>query len=98
MIKGKAPQGIFSLARGGDIIVAVGGDYEQPDQGSVGGVFDRSWKNMATRQDVPDGYRSAVAQSNLELIALGPTGTGVSRDGRGLASRGKHSAECSGVC
>lgn len=49
-------------------------------QGTVGGVFDRSWKNMAIRQDL-SGYRSMVVKSDLEFIAVGLTGTDVSRDG-----------------
>jgi photosystem II stability/assembly factor-like uncharacterized protein len=82
LIKGKAPQGIFSLARGGDIIVAVGGDYEQPDLKDRSAAYSidhgKTWRLATT---FPGGYRSTVVKSNLEFIAVGPTGTDVSRDG-----------------
>lgn len=82
MVKGKAPQGIFSLARRGDIIVAVGGDFEQPEQGERSAAYSidhgKTWR---LARNFPGGYRSAVVRSKWEFIAVGPTGVDISRDG-----------------
>jgi hypothetical protein len=75
-------RGKFSLANGGDIIVAVGGDCEQPDlkERSAAYLIDhgKTWRFART---FPGGYRSMVVKSGLEFIAVGLTGTDVSRDG-----------------
>ncbi len=82
MLRGKAPQGIFSLAKLGDIIVAVGGDYEQPMQSERSAAYStdhgRTWRLPTS---FPGGYRSAVVKSNTEFIAVGPTGADISKDG-----------------
>ena len=82
VLKGRAPQGIFSLARLGDIIVAVGGDYEQPEQSERTAAYSIDHgKTWALPTSFPGGYRSAVVKSKTEFIAVGPTGADVSRDG-----------------
>ncbi|MGB2627755.1 MAG: YCF48-related protein [Candidatus Acidiferrum sp.] len=82
VIAGKAPQGIFSLAKLGDIIVAVGGDYEQPSSGERSSTYSldhgQTWLHPGS---FPGGYRSAVVKSQKEFIAVGPTGADISRDG-----------------
>jgi photosystem II stability/assembly factor-like uncharacterized protein len=82
LLKGKARQGIFSLAKLGDIIVAVGGDYEQQTQTERSAAYSvdhgRTWRLPTS---FPGGYRSAVVKSKSEFIAVGPTGVDISRDG-----------------
>jgi photosystem II stability/assembly factor-like uncharacterized protein len=82
IMRGTAPQGIFSLARNGDIIVAVGGDYERPDRNERSAAYSidhgKTWK---LSRSFPGGYRSAVVKSQSEFIAVGPTGADVSRTG-----------------
>ncbi len=82
IIHGKAPQGIFSLALNGNILVVVGGDYQSPQQteGIAAYSLDqgKSWKIAA---DGPKGYRSAVVVSPSEFLAAGPTGAEISEDG-----------------
>jgi photosystem II stability/assembly factor-like uncharacterized protein len=82
VIHGNAPQGIFSLTRRGDELVAVGGDYQSPQQteGIAAYSLDKgkSWRLVT---EGPKGYRSAVVASGSEFIAVGPTGVDISKDG-----------------
>lgn len=76
--------GVFSLlfwsARDG---VAVGGNYQRPDDpsGNVALTRDggRTWREPSGAR--PRGYRSCVARTRGLLVAVGPSGTDVSRDG-----------------
>lgn len=85
--QGSSSQGIFSLAREGSRIYAVGGDYLRDSSATSNErVFDsatRSWLEAASTP--PRGYRSGVAVaragSNVVLIAVGPGGTDLSSDG-----------------
>ena len=72
-----------------ELIIAVGGDYEQPDSGtSTASVC--TWKDdgyssnyhCEAAQTPPHGYRSSVAyDADLKLwITVGPNGTDVSSD------------------
>ena len=80
--------GVFSVAFGDAMHgVAVGGDYERPDSSAgtaaLTGDGGLTWQ-PATR--FPRGYRSGVAmrrvdQDNLLAIAVGTTGSDLSRDG-----------------
>jgi len=80
--------GVFSVAFGDSLHgVMVGGDYERPDSaaGTAGFTADggATWQ-AATR--FPRGYRSGVAmrrtrQGDLFAVAVGTTGSDVSRDG-----------------
>lgn len=97
--------GLFSLVQiDHQHWVAVGGDYQQPDQ-TAGTVV---WSNNAGQtwhavtQNPPSGYRSAVAIRHLpsgssELIAVGPNGTDRSLDmGRSwsrISSEGFHTLD-----
>jgi hypothetical protein len=76
--------GIFSIASGPAGIVAVGGDFKQPDSEShVAAIWSfvipAGWTTPATQ---PHGYRSAVAYdaSTKTWITVGPNGTDVSTD------------------
>jgi photosystem II stability/assembly factor-like uncharacterized protein len=85
---GAASAGIFSLAfRDGDHGIAVGGDYQKPEESGAyvalttdGG---RTWQRAAGAQ--PAGYRSAVAflpgTPGSSVVAVGPTGSDDSPDG-----------------
>jgi photosystem II stability/assembly factor-like uncharacterized protein len=79
---GKAPRGIFALARQGDTVVAVGGDYESPNEADKTAAYSsdqgKSW-SLATAGT--NGYRSAVVATEAGFIAVGPTGAEISNDG-----------------
>ena len=84
LVAGRDGRGIFSLAfRDAQHGVAVGGDYREPEARAGTAAFSndggRTW--IAAR-DLPYGYRSAIgwdAKSRC-WIAVGPTGTDISRD------------------
>lgn len=82
MASGKASQGIFSLARIGDLVVAVGGDYENPEYGERSASYSLdTGKNWLPAKKMPGGYRSSATRTGSAFIAVGPTGADVSRDG-----------------
>lgn len=76
--------GIYSLAVHGPAnLVAVGGDYADPTKrdaaAGMSGDGGQNWM-LSTRQVF--GYRSGVAYNTAKIvIAVGPTGSDVSRDG-----------------
>ena len=81
----KASAGVFSLGedpRSGTV-VAVGGDYANPEAGEDSAATRLSntvvWKKSST---LPHGYRSSVAYDvpSKTWIAVGPNGTDVSTD------------------
>lgn len=80
---GKASAGIFSLARFGKTVVAVGGDYQEQKGGQKAAAV--SFDEGKTWQAVTDGldqYRSGVAvDGNGMFVAVGPTGSEISKDG-----------------
>jgi len=87
--RGNASSGIFSIARTGNTVVAVGGDYKDPGRSVRTAAYSvdkgRTWR-LATRQ--PGGFRSAVmilsgANAGGVTIAVGPTGEDISYD-RGI--------------
>jgi photosystem II stability/assembly factor-like uncharacterized protein len=72
--------GIFSLARCGKYLVAVGGEYTKPAvRDGTAAYFDGSWK---AAQAMPGGYRSGVAYDKVSAacLAVGPSGVDVSHD------------------
>jgi len=83
MMSGKASAGIFSIAcEGSDDLVAVGGDYQQPNQANGVAIYSddagASW-HLAAQQ--PGGYRSAVGSCSYgDFAAVGPSGTDISHD------------------
>jgi photosystem II stability/assembly factor-like uncharacterized protein len=80
---GAASAGIFSIARSGDTVIAVGGDYRQANLASS--VASCSTDRGATWQlaaPQPTGYRSAVASVDAKtFVTAGPNGEDISRDG-----------------
>lgn len=102
-----AAAGIFSLAFRGPVAgVAVGGDFEKPDQAvkaaSVTHDGGRTWRLVPAGQ-APQGYRSgsAFVPSTIDtVLAVGPSGSDVSLNG-GLSWQqfddgSFDSVECSG--
>jgi photosystem II stability/assembly factor-like uncharacterized protein len=90
--KGTTSSGIFSLAvrsstnQRGEmqvIVVAVGGDYAKPDDGTAAAATSKDggehWERATTG---PGGYRSGVAYDSAKScwIAVGPNGVDLSRD------------------
>ena len=87
MASGEAA-GIFSLAFRGPLFgVAVGGDFLKPNEAvkAASVTYDggRTWK-LVPADKAPKGYRSGstfVPWSASTVIAVGPSGSDVSRDG-----------------
>jgi len=74
---------IVRAAHGGDTLVAVGGDYQQPENptGSCAISIDGSL-HWSASENPPHGYRSAVAYdaNSKTWITVGPSGTDISSD------------------
>jgi photosystem II stability/assembly factor-like uncharacterized protein len=81
---GKESRGIFSLGmRDRQNIVAVGGDYLEPDDSAETAAWtDDGGKTWAAAETPPHGYRSAVAYdpATKSWITVGPNGTDISAD------------------
>ncbi|MGD0417503.1 MAG: YCF48-related protein [Terriglobales bacterium] len=82
MASGNASSGIFSVACHGRFIVAVGGDYKEPDGANRAAAYSTdsgaTWR-LAAQQ--PEGYRSGVVFiSDNDLAAIGTNGTDISHD------------------
>ena len=80
--------GVFSVAFSGPLHgVAVGGDYERPDSASgTAAVTADGVVTWSPARQFPRGYRSGVAlrrvsEEVLVAVAVGTTGSDVSRDG-----------------
>ncbi len=89
---GNASSGIFSVACGGFLVVAAGGDYKEPTSAkrvaAYSNDFGATW-HLAEQQ--PGGYRSAVADCGYgDVVAVGPNGTDISHDERGEAMHWQH--------
>ena len=96
MRQGEASQGIFSIAFANDQHgVAVGGDYQQPDDTTRTACFTtdggQRWQLPNTS---PSGYRSAVAYlaPTQLMLTVGPSGADYSAD----LGRGWHSVDTIG--
>lgn len=78
-----ANAGVFSLGAHGAVRVAVGGDYQKPEEGAGTAAFstDGGLHWMAAAMP-PHGYRSAVAYDpgHKAWLAVGPNGMDVSLD------------------
>ncbi len=90
ILSGKAPQGIFSLARSGNTIVLVGGDYEQAEQTERTAAYSLDQgKTWTLAAKAPGGYRSSVAKYGRGFLAVGPNGADISEDGMHWEPAGK---------
>lgn len=75
--------GIFSIAENEHWIMAVGGDYKQPESPvQTAARKDRALGALQPAQTPPHGYRSSVAYDPQQKlwITVGPNGTDISRD------------------
>ena len=78
-----ASAGVFSLGAQGAIRVAVGGDYQKPEDGSGTAAFSMDGGvHWAAPAVAPHGYRSAVTYdaAHKAWLAVGPNGMDVSFD------------------
>lgn len=79
---GNASSGIFSIAQSGNAVVIVGGDYKNVAGAERVAAYSRdggaSWK---LAESGPHGFRSGVAFAGATVIAAGPKGEDISRDG-----------------
>lgn len=83
MRQGDRSQGFFSLTLSGNHVLGVGGDY-RVETASTGNIarYDKAAATWApTSVQPPRGYRSGVATHQRMAIAVGPTGSDISRDG-----------------
>jgi photosystem II stability/assembly factor-like uncharacterized protein len=79
---GNASSGIFSIACARNVVIAVGGDYKDPNKSDrVSGYsldHGETW-HLAAQQ--PTGYRSSVVSFDGELLlTVGPSGQDLSQD------------------
>jgi photosystem II stability/assembly factor-like uncharacterized protein len=79
---GNASSGIFSVSAQWQALVAVGGDYQDPNNSSrVAAYSADQGKTLKLAEQQPGGYRSAVARTDVKsLIAVGPNGEDVTYD------------------
>jgi photosystem II stability/assembly factor-like uncharacterized protein len=89
VVSGNASSGIFSISAWDKTLVAVGGDYKDPNNRNHVAAYSpdqgKTWK-LADQQ--PGGFRSAVARiDEKSLLAVGPNGEEISDDG---GTRWKH--------
>jgi photosystem II stability/assembly factor-like uncharacterized protein len=82
VLSGKPSQGIFSVVRAGDTVVAVGGDYAEPARKEKCAAYSpdqgKTWK---LAEELPQGYRSSVDTFDAGFVTVGPNGAETSRDG-----------------
>ncbi|HEY0701822.1 MAG TPA: hypothetical protein VGD60_03560 [Candidatus Acidoferrales bacterium] len=83
IVSGSPGAGAFSVARRGKNMVVVGGDYKNPKSTDHVAAYSRdAGKSWTPAEQMPGGYRSAVAWlDNRTLAAVGPTGEEISVDG-----------------
>jgi len=89
---GNPSSGIFSVACGDFLVVAVGGDYKEPAAAKRAATYSKdsgaTW-HLAEQQ--PGGYRSAVGEIGYgDFAAVGPNGTDVSQGNGGESMHWQH--------
>jgi photosystem II stability/assembly factor-like uncharacterized protein len=93
ILSGPASAGIFSVACWDNTVVAVGGDYKNPDAAEKVAAYSlnrgKSWQLAA---QLPGGFRSSVVRmQDGSLLTVGTNGTDRSTDG------GVHWTRCSSL-
>lgn len=82
VLSGKPSQGIFSIARAGDMVVVVGGDYSEPNHSERTAAYSSDeGKTWQLAEERPTGYRSSVDTFDAGFVTVGPNGAETSRDG-----------------
>jgi photosystem II stability/assembly factor-like uncharacterized protein len=75
---GKPSAGIFSMAADGDVILAVGGDYQDPKLAkNLAAVSHDAGKTWKLAEQMPGGCRSSISQCSSGFLAVGPTGADI---------------------
>jgi|HubBroStandDraft_6_1064221.scaffolds.fasta_scaffold00283_21 photosystem II stability/assembly factor-like uncharacterized protein len=78
IFSGKPSAGIFSLAADGDIILAVGGDYQDPKlTQKLAATSHDAGKTWRLTDKMPGGYRSAISKCGSGFVSVGPTGADI---------------------
>jgi photosystem II stability/assembly factor-like uncharacterized protein len=81
MASGNASSGIFSLACSDRYVIAVGGDYKNPESAERVAAYSADHgKTWHPAEHPPTGYRSSVSIVAATAFAVGPTGEDVSLD------------------
>jgi photosystem II stability/assembly factor-like uncharacterized protein len=82
ILSGKASQGIFSIVRAGDTVVAMGGDYADASRKDKTAAYSSDGgKAWQLADELPAGYRSSLDTYDYGFVAVGPTGAETSHDG-----------------
>lgn len=82
MLSGKPSRGISSIARAGDMVVILGGDYAEPNHGEKTAAYSSDeGQTWHLAEEMPTGYRSSVDTFDAGFVAVGPNGAETSRDG-----------------
>jgi photosystem II stability/assembly factor-like uncharacterized protein len=78
IFSGKPSAGIFSLAADGDVILVVGGDYQDPKlMWNLAATSHDAGKTWRLAEKMPGGYRSAISKCGSGFLSVGPTGTDI---------------------
>jgi photosystem II stability/assembly factor-like uncharacterized protein len=78
VFSGKPSAGIFSLVADGDIILAVGGDYQDPKlTRNLAATSHDAGKTWRLTEKMPGGYRSAISRCSSGFLSVGPTGSDI---------------------
>jgi photosystem II stability/assembly factor-like uncharacterized protein len=81
MASGNASSGIFSLACHDRYVIAVGGDYRNPERGEGVAAYSNDYGQTWHLADHPPaGYRSSVRLVSATAFAVGPNGEDTSLD------------------
>ena len=75
--------GVFSIAAGNSVLVAVGGDFRDLDSPTGTAAFEnKGGETWSAAQILPRGYRSSVTYDEpaKTWITVGPNGTDISTD------------------
>ena len=78
---GNGSSGVFSVACSGGVVMAVGGDYKDPEKANRSAAYSTDFGvSWALATPAPGVYRSAVFTfSAREFFAAGPNGTDICR-------------------
>lgn len=92
---GNASAGIFSLACGGDLVMAVGGDYKDVNKSSRNAAYSTDFgERWHLANPTTGGYRSSVSMSSAgEFFAAGTNGSDICRFQNGKSMGCTHSGD-----